>query len=186
MMACSRCGSGLQADWFACPRCGQPVRRQAPQRASLISTGPLLILAGIVLAVFAIWYGATPGRPRPAPSDPFAANKQPHTPLFDAPLYVPSPTPAAPARVGLRLVGKLDWKRESEFASYIRGKVLNDSGYLMEYVSIKINLYDQSGNLVDTTLANVMNLGSGETWSFECPVMGDRGRTCRVVELTGH
>jgi hypothetical protein len=54
-----------------------------------------------------------------------------------------------------------------EYTWSIDGKVTNRCDRDLGYVQVSIGFYDASGNLENSGLVNVNNLGAGETWSFK-------------------
>lgn len=71
-----------------------------------------------------------------------------------------------------------------EFLVYATGHVRNNTDRNYRYVQIQINEIDQSGAIVGSTMANMNNLGPGETWSFKAPLTSD-GVKFRVKDITG-
>ena len=52
-------------------------------------------------------------------------------------------------------------------------------------IDVQINLLDESGTLVGSTMANVNNVSPGQMWSFRAPILEDRATTFRVENVTG-
>lgn len=73
---------------------------------------------------------------------------------------------------GLTLDGKsVHWaKDESGFASYITGKITNDTGGDLDYAEITYKELDGEGNQVGKAVDNTTHLPAGATWKFKCPV----------------
>lgn len=62
----------------------------------------------------------------------------------------------------------------SEFLGYsasILGVAKNNTGKDLSYVQIEFSVYDSAGNNVGTALANINNLGAGDTWRFEATLL---------------
>jgi hypothetical protein len=57
----------------------------------------------------------------------------------------------------------------------------------MRYVSVHFKFYDSSGNVENTGIVNMNNLGSGETWSFKKVVYENvsSGGRWGMDEITG-
>ena len=53
------------------------------------------------------------------------------------------------------------------------------------YVQVSINLYDASGALIGSTLANVNNLEPGGLWKFRAAVIETGVANWRVLDVTG-
>jgi len=78
----------------------------------------------------------------------------------------PTPSPQKPA---LELIeAKVD---SDSYMRYIIGTVKNNSARQYGYVQVEINLYDDAGTQVGSTLANTNNLESSGTWRFKAPVI---------------
>jgi hypothetical protein len=54
-----------------------------------------------------------------------------------------------------------------EYVTYITGTIKNTCGRSFSYVQVTFKLFDGSGAVVGTALANQANLGNGETWKFK-------------------
>ena len=54
-----------------------------------------------------------------------------------------------------------------ENSSTVTGSIKNNCGRKFRYVEITFKLFDASGNVVGTALANQNNLDVGETWKFK-------------------
>lgn len=67
----------------------------------------------------------------------------------------------------------------------IVGTVKNNTDKEYSYVQIEINLYDDSGAQVGSTLANANNLEPGGTWKFEAVILEDNATEFKVKEITG-
>lgn len=70
------------------------------------------------------------------------------------------------------------------YAARVKGVITNGSGVTKRYVSISFGLYDGSGSLLGTALANITNLGAGEKWKFEAIGMAGDFARCRVSDVT--
>ncbi len=68
----------------------------------------------------------------------------------------------------------------------ITGSAKNTSKRMMSYVSITFTLYDSSGNVVGTAIANQSGLGSGETWKYSAIGISTNGRpvSCKSTDVT--
>lgn len=67
----------------------------------------------------------------------------------------------------------------------ITGAVKNLSSREKGYVQVEINLLDNSGAIVGSTLANVNNMAGGQTWRFEAPALQDNAARFEVKAITG-
>ena len=68
---------------------------------------------------------------------------------------------------------------------YIVGSVKNNGAKTYSYVQVTINLYDNSGAQVGSTLANVNNLEPGGTWKFKAYWTEKDGTSYKIKEITG-
>ena len=82
---------------------------------------------------------------------------------------------APPAEDSFELVGEISGN--VEYVSYLgyscelSGILKNKSNYSYSYVSIEFSVYDADGNNLGTALANVNNIGPGETWRFTATLL---------------
>lgn len=77
------------------------------------------------------------------------------------------------------------WKTGEFGIRYVAGTVVNTGKKTYGYVQVEINLYDEQGNQVGSTLANVNNLEPGGRWKFEAIVMEDNASRFKVKGVTG-
>lgn len=84
----------------------------------------------------------------------------------------------------LEIVGEVTDKG-NQYSRYICGTVRNNSNKKYSYVQITFAMYDEKGNKVGSALANVNNLDSGETWSFEALSTYTGAGSYKLDELTG-
>ena len=72
------------------------------------------------------------------------------------------------------------------YSAVIKGTAKNTSGRNYSYASVEFSVYDASGNNLGTALANINNLGSGDTWRFEANLLSfpsSRPTTYKLVEI---
>ena len=67
----------------------------------------------------------------------------------------------------------------------ICGTIINNTNSTKSYVQIEINLYDASGNLIDSTLDNINNLEPNGKWKFKAPIMDDNVTNYKIKDVTG-
>lgn len=73
-----------------------------------------------------------------------------------------------------------------EFGSrVIRGTIRNNTSRQYSYVQVEINLYDDAGNQLGSTLANCNNLEAGGTWKFEAPILYESSTKYKITDVTG-
>ena len=68
---------------------------------------------------------------------------------------------------------------------YVVGQVRNNADRTYSYVQVTINLYDNSGAQVGSTLANVNNLEPGGLWKFKAVLLEDTATNYKIKEITG-
>jgi len=68
---------------------------------------------------------------------------------------------------------------------YVVGTIKNTGGKTYRYVQVTINLYDNSGTQVGSTLANVNNLEPGGTWKFKAYWTEKDATNYKIKEITG-
>lgn len=56
---------------------------------------------------------------------------------------------------------------------YITGKIKNNNSFNYSYVEVQAKITNNNSDVLDTPIANVTSLKSGETWSFKIPVIVD-------------
>lgn len=100
-----------------------------------------------------------------------------------APETTPEPTPVSTPVPDLEL---LDTDSYSDgYLSYVTGHIRNNTDRAYSYVQVSINLYDDEGNQVGSTLDNINNLAPGDTWYFEALILDDSATQFSVVDITG-
>ena len=70
-------------------------------------------------------------------------------------------------------------------SKYIVGSVKNNAGKTYGYVQVTINLYDNSGNQVGSTMSNVNNLEPGGTWKFKAYWLEKDATNYKIKEISG-
>lgn len=90
---------------------------------------------------------------------------------------------AAPAKPDLELL-ELNSKSD-EYSRYVVGKIKNNSKKKRSYVQVEINLYNKSDELIGSTMTNINNLASGETWSFKAYILEEDAVRFEVKDITG-
>lgn len=96
----------------------------------------------------------------------------------------PQKTSSSEDRAQVKLVSS-DWA-DGEYGGYaIEGRIRNVSGQTLDYVQVEINLLDGAGNVVGSTLDNVTNLGSGQTWRFSVPVTEEEAMDYKITAIRG-
>lgn len=68
--------------------------------------------------------------------------------------------------------------------TYITGTIKNNTNKEYSYVQVEINLYDESGNLINSTLDNINNLEANGTWKFKAMATSEFS-TYKIKDITG-
>ena len=63
------------------------------------------------------------------------------------------------------------------------GTIVNTGGQKFKSVQVDIELFDNSGARVGSTLANVSDFEPYATWSFEAPVLSERATRYKIKSL---
>lgn len=75
----------------------------------------------------------------------------------------------------------------NQFATYITGKLTNNTDDAVSYIQVEYNLYDAEGAQVGTALANTNNLQPGGVWKFEAigNASPDEVASFELIDVTG-
>lgn len=80
----------------------------------------------------------------------------------------------------------IESKSENDkYSRYVVGTVKNNTNKEYGYVQVEINLYDESGAQVGSTLANANNLEAGGTWKFKAPILEESAKTFKIKDVNG-
>lgn len=75
------------------------------------------------------------------------------------------------------------------YSATIKGVAVNTSGHDLSYASVEFSVYDASGNNLGTALANINNLGQGDSWRFEAALFdfpSTRPDSYKLVEIIAY
>ena len=72
-----------------------------------------------------------------------------------------------------------------EYVTYITGTIKNTCGRSFRYVQVTFKLFDGSGAVVGTALANQANLENGESWKFKANALTEF-RKYRIDKITAY
>lgn len=82
--------------------------------------------------------------------------------------------------------GMLELENNYPENDYVCGTIKNLSNRPYSYVQVNVNLYDENGNQIDSTFANVANLEEYGTWHFEAIVINSkRVSKYRIISIEG-
>ncbi len=89
-------------------------------------------------------------------------------------------------RPDLEIIGDITDSNDG-FALYLEGTIRNNASKTYSYVQVSFGIYDNAGNKTGTAMANVNNLGAGETWKFKaiCLTPPTNGGNYKLDEITG-
>jgi hypothetical protein len=80
----------------------------------------------------------------------------------------------------------LEYKAKSSHYSWsVVGKIKNNTSHRYSYVQIQINLYDDEGNQVGSTMDNLNNLEPGGIWLFDAHVFEERATRFKIEDISG-
>ena len=66
----------------------------------------------------------------------------------------------------------------------VTGTFRNNTGRTYAHVRLDIDLLKADGSVAGQTHASATNLGAGETWSFEAPIIDQQAVRARLVKLS--
>lgn len=72
---------------------------------------------------------------------------------------------------------------DSGIASYITGKVTNDSGSDLDYAEITFKEMDGENNQIGTARDNITHFSAGDTWKFKCIILDSNTKHIKFDEL---
>jgi hypothetical protein len=159
---CKECGESVSTQAVSCPKCGAVLKKKS-------SCLGVIVAALFCLSVF--WFLKI-------------AHFDTTSEQFNTPSDDKSTTATTTNRKNLEVLD-YKWTRGDFGLRMITGTVKNNTNKKYNYVQVEINLYDESGTQVDSTLANVNNLEPQSSWRFEAPVINDSAKTAKVKEVRG-
>ena len=167
---CKECGNQISTKAKSCPKCGAVLKRKVSGFFSFIVLGFVFIsLVGVVTSTSdKTLHTTTSSSSKSTASTPKSGPT----------------TPKAPVKPKLEVLD-FDWGRGEFGNRMIQGTVRNNTSSQYSYVQVEINLYDNSGAQVGSTLANVNNLEPNGTWKFEAPVLESNAKKAKVKDVTG-
>lgn len=64
--------------------------------------------------------------------------------------------------------------KEDKFNSYIVGRIKNNTSQTYSYVQVQINLYNENGTQIGSTMDNINGLEPNRKWKFKAPIVGNK------------
>nr|WP_246596237.1 FxLYD domain-containing protein [Bacillus alkalicola] len=75
---------------------------------------------------------------------------------------------------------------EDEYGStYVTGRIRNDSEYTLDYLTIDINVLDEEGTIVASTLDIVEGIKPGQMWLFKAYYFDVEGHSFDIIRVQG-
>lgn len=156
MKICKSCGEQVDSSAKACPKCGKDPRNFF-MKHKILTFILAIIIIGVIASSGSTNTTSTEG------NNNTGTNIQTSTEKFTV----------------------LEHKTENDgYWTYITGTVKNNTNKEYTYVQIEVNLYDESGNLINSTLDNINNLEANGTWKFKA-MATDEFATYKIKEVTG-
>ena len=188
------------SEWVALPEVQSPSTPSPgqslsqPKRRSwlpwVVGGAAIVLLVGIAVAVSESQWNnaplATPSADTTSTPDAPAPKEAPRAKRTPKPKK--SKAPAHPNRVVIDgMWVHNDMRCEyNEYTSTATGTMTNQSGTAKRYVQVSIGLYDASGALLGSALANVTNLAAGTDWKYNAVGAVARFETCKVEEVSAY
>ena len=72
------------------------------------------------------------------------------------------------------------------FFKYIQGTIRNNTNTGFNQVQVTVNIFSNKTDLMGSSSASVMNLGPGEKWEFQIPVLEQGEFSYQFVSIIGN
>jgi Double zinc ribbon len=148
---CPKCKTPIPNCSKFCSHCGSTLKRRVAP-VVLMGCFGLILLMGVFALILQIVFRTVPA------STSVTASGGPSS-------RVPVPERSSDPAVCLELLSKHG--SVDEYSTTITGTIKNDCGRRFRYVQVTFKLFDASGDVVGTALANQNDLEFGETWKFK-------------------
>ena len=96
-------------------------------------------------------------------------------------------SPAPPPRGELKILSHSMARGASDSVA-VQVTIKNAGSSTIELAQVKVNFHDAQGKLIDSSSDAVMNLGPGESWSFEIACSGagcDKAKSYEIETMAG-
>ena len=179
-MFCPNCGKEIAENSKFCGECGKPIQdpplnlntpaeekpavpgsaKSSTKKKGCLGCLGIIILLVVLAAIFGSSHNS---------SQPSATNNQ-------------GAAAKAEQKKDLELI-EHKWTNDT-YSSYIEGAVKNNTNKQYKYAQVEINLYDDSGAQVGSTLANANNLEPNGTWKFKALVTQKNAKKYAIKNIT--
>lgn len=175
-MNCKKCGSEVANDAKHCTNCGASLEtKKSKARFGCLVLAVVLFLVGLI--------GIIVDSPKQSTTLPVSQQKPtPEVRKVDAPAVV-TPRRSSDLNVCMELVKHSG--EVGDFAITITGSLKNNCGKSFRYIQVIYKIYDSDGSTTGSALANMNNLGDGETWKFKA-ISTSRGTRFKLDQITGY
>nr|DAZ17151.1 MAG TPA: Protein of unknown function (DUF3426) [Caudoviricetes sp.] len=178
-MKCTKCGAEFEGKF--CPECGNPAPGTQPNQAAPAAQ-PKKKKRGCLTAIVVIVALGIVG----------AALSQGGSKGSDSSAVTAGTSQAASTTASVA-GNKWDDKFEvkdlalngSGIDAKVTGSIVNKTDKEYGYLQVEINLYDDSGAQIGSTLANVNNLEAKGTWKFEAYTMKEGVKSVKLKDVVG-
>ena len=172
IIKCHECNKDISSTAVACPNCGAK-----PKKKTTIGEF-LSVCIGIVLA-FVIFGGGSKTQDQTMNSPkPVNSIQQPTSTLAT------QNTTQNKVTVNSELSAEdLQFSKDT-YTGFVKGKIVNTTGKKITYAQVEINLFDETGAQVGSTMANINNFEPNAVWKFEAPVLVQSAVSAKIAGIT--
>ena len=159
MKSCKECGEQVSSSAKECPKCGKDQRNFFAKHKILT-----FILAVLIIGVIAAAGGEDSTTNNSSDENNIGTNQ---------------------ITTATEKFTVVEHTTENDgYWTYITGTIKNNTNKEYSYVQVEINLYDENGSLINSTLDNINNLEANGTWKFKAMATSDFA-TYKIKEVTG-
>jgi hypothetical protein len=163
LILCKKCGIGISDQARFCPHCGAKTGTGAPSGGRRV----LFVAGASAIVVASIYLAAGGGSPQQELSI--------------------TPDLLSEIAAKARRLQPVDVSiTEEKTAKYVTGSITNTSGQKFSRLSVRIILYDSSGERVGGAGDFIQDFEPDQTWKFQALILGDAPvASARVSEIEG-
>ena len=183
---CPECASRVSDRAASCPHCGYPLSLREERahafdhRAMMAFPRANVWLALVLVVAFGalVFAGVANGFGLRSVS-PVESSAHPEPSASTRSEPPKTERPALPSGISCESqIGDFCLGNESSESdgvlTYLTGIIVNTGNKRYSYVQLSFNFTDGNGTIVEPALANVANLGPGESWKWKVPMPSDR------------